>query len=1053
MPNELKIVIDADIQKGVAGIKEFSKVVSGEFNKAIGSVSSLEKSISASISKINSSLSGLKVTSLDVSVNTSQIDAGIKSIQSKFATLVDPKIDILANSTQAEATIKDLIADISALKGSEIFIRANDTQALKVLNEVEAELNDLVGKNISLNVTANLSKLEELKAKISSLKVAPIDVSINASSIDSSIKSIQSKFAAIVDPELNVLANTELAETKIKELLTDLSSLQDSEVFIRANDTQALGKIQEIKSELGSLLDRQIKLNVNTTEATNKLASLEKELLDLQSLSINPDITTTQLAVFEANIKRVKNEIASLKGEGVVIPITVPPIPPNAIRSINELENELKELQNRIDFSKDIQEIRKLGDEFKKLQTQINNLRVVGGLENKFDKIGASANNAAIGLKKVPGASDQATLALSNLSRVVQDAPFGFLGIANNLNPLLESFERLKKTSGTTGSALKAVAGSLLGAGGLGFAVSLVSSLLISFGGRLFSSGKNAAEAKNEITEFGEAVNDAGKSFADSAVKATSLVAALSGNSLTLKERKAALDELKSVNQQFFGSLKEEDGLIKGLQAAYDGYIQRIREVGKTKAIESQLTKLFDKKLQLELQIDPKFIANIDPATQRQIGAAKKELQSLGGAVDITKEKFNAFNQTQARRLALQQKITQLESGTNVKLIGDQFGFIESQVKALDLRISALSGLLKTDGKFDIKIPPPKKEDADKLIDETIALAKLAAKEFEAGFVVPELDITFFKNKDAVFKDAKQFLVDVKDFLQGNVGALKIKLPVTVSTETKLDPTDLKRFLRGEITRDQIKEIKIRVPVVTDFDIQLAQSLIKEFEPTKDLIDNFFKSVQLEREIPIEVTPDLTLSKASIDAINKKLDLQKQFSILGSLGDKEFGKIFENIDTNNFQQLNAGIAEATKRLQGMMDIANTLNQAIGGGLANAFNAVFDAVLEGKSVFKALGQAIKELVVGTIKAIAQMLILKAITNLIFPGGGAAAGGVGRIFGSGFAGGGFGGQANLGFGGIGSSAFQNALTVNVVGQISNDTIRLSNQRSTNSSGRYG
>ena len=41
-----------------------------------------------------------------------------------------------------------------------------------------------------------------------------------------------------------------------------------------------------------------------------------------------------------------------------------------------------------------------------------------------------------------------ATNALSNLSRVAQDAPYGFMGIANNLNPLLESFQRLSKESG-----------------------------------------------------------------------------------------------------------------------------------------------------------------------------------------------------------------------------------------------------------------------------------------------------------------------------------------------------------------------------------------------------------------------------------------------------------------------------------------------------------------------------------------------------------------------------------------------------------------------------
>ena len=75
-------------------------------------------------------------------------------------------------------------------------------------------------------------------------------------------------------------------------------------------------------------------------------------------------------------------------------------------------------------------------------------------------------------------ASNSAAFALQNLGRVAQDAPFGFIGIQNNISPLLESFQRLKQESGSTGGALKALASSLVGGGGLLLAVSLVTSAL-----------------------------------------------------------------------------------------------------------------------------------------------------------------------------------------------------------------------------------------------------------------------------------------------------------------------------------------------------------------------------------------------------------------------------------------------------------------------------------------------------------------------------------------------------------------------------------------------
>lgn len=100
-----------------------------------------------------------------------------------------------------------------------------------------------------------------------------------------------------------------------------------------------------------------------------------------------------------------------------------------------------------------------------------------------------------------PGAN-QASLALGNLGRVAQDAPFGFLGISNNINPLLESFQRLKASTGSTGSALKALGSSLAGAGGVGLAVSLVTSALVVFGDQLGITGATFKKADFEAANF-----------------------------------------------------------------------------------------------------------------------------------------------------------------------------------------------------------------------------------------------------------------------------------------------------------------------------------------------------------------------------------------------------------------------------------------------------------------------------------------------------------------------------------------------------------------------
>jgi hypothetical protein len=101
------------------------------------------------------------------------------------------------------------------------------------------------------------------------------------------------------------------------------------------------------------------------------------------------------------------------------------------------------------------------------------------GANAKLNQFASEASKTAGALGgSIANGAKTAGFALQNLGRVAQDAPFGFIGIQNNIQPLLESFQRLKQESGSTGGALKALASSLVGGGGLLLAVSLVTSAL-----------------------------------------------------------------------------------------------------------------------------------------------------------------------------------------------------------------------------------------------------------------------------------------------------------------------------------------------------------------------------------------------------------------------------------------------------------------------------------------------------------------------------------------------------------------------------------------------
>jgi len=174
-----------------------------------------------------------------------------------------------------------------------------------------------------------------------------------------------------------------------------------------------------------------------------------------------------------------------------------------------------------------------------------------------------------VAFKKVTPASNQATQALVNVSRVAQDAPYGFLGIANNLNPLLESFQRLKETSGSTGSALKQMAQGLMGPAGIGLAIGVVSSLLVVFGDKLFKTKNIADESAKSTKNFADSLDKARASATESGIRLQAYINVAENANNTDVRRKEALDavrnELSKINSIYVTSIKTTDDARKAV--------------------------------------------------------------------------------------------------------------------------------------------------------------------------------------------------------------------------------------------------------------------------------------------------------------------------------------------------------------------------------------------------------------------------------------------------------------------------------------------------------
>lgn len=215
-------------------------------------------------------------------------------------------------------------------------------------------------------------------------------------------------------------------------------------------------------------------------------------------------------------------------------------------------------------------------------------------------QLGNAVENASQKIRTLPNVTGQATSTLTNFSRVVQDAPFGLIGIANNIDPLVTSFNQLKASTGTTGGALKALISQLAGPAGVALAISTVTSLLITFGDRLFSSGQSArqlAEASKKVADEQKAIFEG---IARERVEIDKLIIALNSENTTRGQKEGILKKLRAINPQYFGDLKNEEGLINSLNIAYQRYTASLVARSEVAILTKELEDISTEILKLE---------------------------------------------------------------------------------------------------------------------------------------------------------------------------------------------------------------------------------------------------------------------------------------------------------------------------------------------------------------------------------------------------------------------------------------------------------------------
>ena len=125
----------------------------------------------------------------------------------------------------------------------------------------------------------------------------------------------------------------------------------------------------------------------------------------------------------------------------------------------------------------------------------------------ELQKIKVAAVTTGAALKQVTGTTNQAGVAMQNMNFVIRDSPYffkdlqlGVLAVGNNINPLIDSFIRLKKEAkaitletGKVTTSFSLLKKSMMGGMGLSLAMSV---LVTAFQAVVFSMGNAARESK-----------------------------------------------------------------------------------------------------------------------------------------------------------------------------------------------------------------------------------------------------------------------------------------------------------------------------------------------------------------------------------------------------------------------------------------------------------------------------------------------------------------------------------------------------------------------------
>lgn len=303
-------------------------------------------------------------------------------------------------------------------------------------------------------------------------------------------------------------------------------------------------------------------------------------------------------------------------------------------KKLAEAVVDVKNLQNQIKGQL------KIGADTKELTAQLNIAK------DNVNALKSSLNNASSATANFSKSTANGGNTLMQFSRIAQDAPFGLMGIGNNLTATAESFANLSKSAGGAGNAFKAVLSSLSGVGGVLLAISLITSAMT----YMQQNGITLGDVIQNLSGDFDQLKESSKKALDEGFKSESVVKMVSDISDLKNEvdlaKQGLLDKSKVVEHynetvgKVTGTVKDLNGVEQALINQAPAVIQMMTLKAAAAFAQEEAAKAMLQSARDEKKSAEDFIGVLD--------YVKAGVKSFGGGLGANLYSYGAINQAKS---------------------------------------------------------------------------------------------------------------------------------------------------------------------------------------------------------------------------------------------------------------------------------------------------------------------------------------------------------------------------------------------------------------------